>query len=519
MNKRRIPPLPVLFLALITFINWRVEISASKGLSSEALAKDGKPNVLLVVIDTTRKDRLGCYGYGRGTTPNIDKVSADSVIFDGALSLVPMTTPSHATLMTGFYPSSHLVYRNAYSVDNKFTMLAEVLKHNGYVTAGFVSSKLVGAKAGFGQGFDVFSDIKEEGEKLYRTGDITTGEAIGWLNGNSDKSFFMFLHLYDPHLPYEPPEEFGKKFDPEYMAYLKEETATGELEEEYGTDMKGQGSRVKGQGKGKRKGGLTFSGGISEKKVKAMRNAYDGEIAFDDDCVGKVINKLKEKGIYDNTVIIVTSDHGEILYEKANYFGHHKYLYNGSVNIPLIMKFPGISPKRVVSGITGADIMPTLLAYLGIELGVEIDGISYLDMIETGNKSALPESYFIFSHTSDGLRLKKPGEPGDKKGGRPPKDHIFFVQAFNHAALVEDGFKLIITREEDKPVKPELYDLSADPLEEHDLTVSSAHTTILEKLLKRMEGYFRSMSGVLIKRISRKDDNADAEKIKSLGYL
>ncbi|MBF0216089.1 MAG: sulfatase [Candidatus Omnitrophica bacterium] len=551
MRKSRFSILPGIFLALMMFINWRWAISeedrssfappvspgtseasedrpsfaeASEDRPSFAEASEDRPNVLLVVIDTARKDRFGCYGYGRGTTPNIDKIAAESVVFDGAITTIPMTTPSHSTIMTGLYPASHLVYRNAYSLDNKFTTLAEVMKRNGYVTAGFVSTRLVGAANGFSQGFDAFSDLDAEDKQLFRTGDITTGEALGWLDGNGDKKFFMWLHLYDPHLPYDPPEKFGLEFDPDYKTHIKEEKNDEESLSSEALAKESLSSEALAKeglsSEALAKEELTFSGeGIPENKVKAMRNAYDGEIAFADDLVGKVTDKLKEKGLYDNTAIIITSDHGEILYEKANYFGHHKYLYNASLDVPLIMKFPGVSQKRIIPGITGADIMPTLLEYLGIELGVKIDGISYWNMIKTGSKIVLPGAYFVFSHTSDGLRLRKPGDNGDKNGARPPKDYIFFVQAFNHAALVEDGFKLIITREELKSVRPELYDLAADPLEQQDLAANAAYSTIYEKLLKRMEGYFRSMSGVLIKRISRKGDDADTEKIKSLGYL
>lgn len=225
----------------------------------------GVRQIILISIDTCRADYLGCYGYQSETTPNIDAVAAEGILFENAISPVPVTLPAHSSMLTGTDPPYHGVHDNsAHLVDDSNVALAETLKNVGFTTGAAVSAFVLDAQFGLGQGFDTYHDDFETprvgNTVVQRRAGETTRVALEWLEENKNEEFFLFLHYYDPHHKYQPPEPFASQF---------------------------------------------------------ASNPYAGEIAYTDHCIGQVIQKLKDLKLYASTLLIITADHGEMLGEHG----------------------------------------------------------------------------------------------------------------------------------------------------------------------------------------------------------
>jgi len=279
-------------------------------------------NVLLISIDTCRADHLSCYGFGRETTPNIDNIARRGVLFENAVSPVPITLPAHCSMLTGTIPPYHGVHKNAsFKLDDSNVTLAELLRANGFATVGIISSFVLERQFGLSQGFDTYEDsFKKARERLSgseRIGGEASAVAIDWLGENKDKKFFMFLHYYDPHLAYEPPEPFNSA---------------------YPDDL------------------------------------YAGEIAYTDFCIGKVIEKLKTLGLYESTLIVIAGDHGEMLGEHGE-TDHRYFVYQSAIKVPLLFGLPGQKgPKRITNQAGLVDILPTICSLVDIEIPAEVQG-------------------------------------------------------------------------------------------------------------------------------------------------
>jgi choline-sulfatase len=273
-----------------------------------------RPNVLLITIDTLRADRLGCYGDRDAATPVLDALAARGVRFPDAVAHVPLTLPSHATILTGVTPLKHGVRDNAgFVLGPSLRTLAEQFRAAGFDTAAFVSGFPVHHRFGLGRGFDVYDDRFPRGEDparppyVERRGDQTVAAAIAWLARRPDpgtRPFFIWLHLFDPHAPYDPPEPFKSRFS---------------------------------------------------------ARPYDGEVAFADVQIGVLLGRLQQAGLRDQTLILATSDHGEGLGEHGEPT-HGLFIYDSTIRVPLILAGPGVSSGRVVAPLArGIDIAPTLL--------------------------------------------------------------------------------------------------------------------------------------------------------------
>jgi len=533
------------------------------------------PNVVLLTLDTTREDHLGCYGYEKNTTPNIDVFAREAVLFSHAVSVIPLTTPSHASIMTGLHPHSHQVFRNSYPVHSDYTMLAEILNKQGYKTGGFVSVKIIDSRIGFAQGFDHFSDVpeppgaQEKSDNMFkqlmggsivstlllqRRGDETIDEGLAWLHENKDQPFFAWIHLYDPHLPYTPPSAYGYRFNAKYEDYLArinhplfkqrayaDQTAYSRAEEtsdvspfskdaiNFLLDVIGAGDRQ-----------YVSSDSTPAELKDDFIAAYDGELAFVDEQVGRILRFLKDSNVYDNTMVIIMADHGEILAEKEDFFGHHKYLYRGSMRIPVIMKFPGIEPQSIDEKITNVDIMPTLLDALGIEVTTAMDGMSYWPEISSRETVNVPEKLFYGTHTGRGRAAEEHKAQTQSSFTRKIR-HVysrinnlikrFFMNIFriklrwkidrhfDKIAVVKGDWKLIrsLDAKNRKEVSYELYNLREDPGE-------------IENLITEEEEVYKELRILLKKYIQTKrysvhplqDDAQTEEEIKtlrSLGYM
>jgi arylsulfatase A-like enzyme/tetratricopeptide (TPR) repeat protein len=279
-------------------------------------------NLVLVTIDTLRADHVGSYGDASASTPVMDALARRGVRFESAHSSVPLTGPSHATILTGLYPPVHAVRENVtYLLDARHTTLAARLKARGYRTAAFVGAYPVAAAFGFGQGFDHFDDALHPnpgiGQGAERPGNEVADAATAWLSAPGSGPFFAWVHFYDPHAPYSPP--------PPYRESLAD-------------------------------------------------RPYDGEVAFADAQLGRVIDALRASGHEKDTLVMVVADHGEGLGDHGE-GGHGLLLYESTLRVPMIMAGPGVPAGRVVANPVGTvDIVPTVLSLLGVEAARELPG-------------------------------------------------------------------------------------------------------------------------------------------------
>jgi arylsulfatase A-like enzyme/Tfp pilus assembly protein PilF len=285
------------------------------GRSAIPAARD---NLLLVTLDTTRADRLGCYGYAPARTRHLDRLAAEGVRFARAYAVAPITLPSHASILTGLYPFEHGVRNNGnFYLADRYSTLATALKAQGYRTAAFVSAFILDRRYGLARGFDLYDDRMDGAQaqvlalEAERRGDRTALCLSRWLEQNAagPAPFFAWLHLYDPHEPYRPPPPFRQAF---------------------------------------------------------ASNPYDGEIAFDDAAIASILDKLGALGLLERTLVAVVADHGESLGDHGEET-HSMFVYEGAIRVPMILWRPGRLPagRVVAEPVRGIDLAPTLLELLG----------------------------------------------------------------------------------------------------------------------------------------------------------
>ena len=307
------------------------------------LATGQQTNLLLITIDTLRADHLGAYGYGRETSPVIDQLARQSVVFDNAYAPMPATLPSHVSMMTGMYPWQHGITSNfrwfvrAIDDTGSTPLIAEELQRCGYRTAAFTSSSPVSEETGIGLGFDDFSGPPRISIKHGRQdirAEQTINKANQWLAENHRTRFFLWVHLFDPHDPYAPPRSAIR----------------------FGDDDGVQNT--------------IQSRGISpDHREQAMEwiNGYDGEIRYADGELGRLLDHLTDFGLYDTTTVILVGDHGEGLWQ--NDAPRHQSIWNAQLRVPLMIRSPQLSARREHAVTSLVDLVPTLRG-LGFPVGI-----------------------------------------------------------------------------------------------------------------------------------------------------
>ncbi|MGD2295350.1 MAG: sulfatase [Candidatus Aminicenantes bacterium] len=320
----------------------------------------GTRKVILVSIDTLRADHLGCYGYERPTSPNLDRLAEDSTIFLNTFVSSPWTLPSHVSMLTGLHGLNHQVYHGDDRMDPGIMTLAESLKAAGFGTAALTGGGFVSSSYGFSKGFETYNDgvgdffREDSAEFLFRLTE-------GWLERNWDKDFFLFLHTYQTHNPYACPDPFKTMFVEENARWQN-------------IDL------------------MNFLGGyagvfdpLSQSERENIVALYDGEIRYTDErLIGALVTKLKDLGIYDQTFLIITSDHGEEFFDHGGWMHGHS-LYNESLKVPLVMKFPSSSYRSntVHAMVNLVDVMPTILDYWRLNTSnLPLDGQSLIPVLE-----------------------------------------------------------------------------------------------------------------------------------------
>ena len=332
----------------------RIAILSTLFLVSFGCSRSQKWNVLIVTFDTTRADRLACYGSQTIKTPNIDALAQDGVLFEKAFTPVPITLPSHTSMMTGKVPFAHGVRDNGlFSVGPQQRTLAEILSEKGYATGAAIGSFPLTSQFGINQGFDFYEDHitasfenffgnrNSPKQRLYfderKAGQVNEA-LIPWLEDNHDKPFFAWAHYFDPHQPHEPPPPFNQL---------------------YASDL------------------------------------YDGEIAYADQSFGVLVSKLKSLGVYDKTIIVFAADHGEGCGDH-NEVTHSMLVYNATLHVPLVIKAPEMAKSRRIAQHVGTvDILPTILDLIGEKPPADIQGRSLKALLDPNtNAPSIPETLY-----------------------------------------------------------------------------------------------------------------------------
>jgi arylsulfatase A-like enzyme/Tfp pilus assembly protein PilF len=400
-----------------------------------------RPNVLIVTIDTLRADHLGCYGYRAARTPHIDQLATEGVLCTDAIAAAPITMPSHSSILTGLLPPAHGVRDNgAYALGDDNVTLAERLKARGYSTQAFVSAIVLARRYNLTQGFDGYDDDlwAEDSPKLFMIRDRpaarTADRAIAWLErwaGTPErKPFFLWVHFFDPHQPYE----------------------------------------------------------ASAEDAAGAATPYDAEITSADRGVGRLLEALRARGVLDDTLVVLTADHGESLGEHGEKT-HALFVYDATVRVPLVLRYPRLLPKGTVypGSVRSVDIVPTVLAALRLPGGRETQGRDLLDPLR-GRSAPLDLPQYAESLLSE----------------------LGFGMAPLYSVR-QGGFKFI------RAPRPELYDLRNDPRELHNLYATDrGRAGRLERELDRLlQESARQAHAARENPMSRESEEA----LRALGYV
>lgn len=407
------------------------------------LAKE-KPNVLLFTIDTTRADHLPVYGYKNVRTPNLDSLARQGILFDQCATAAPLTLPAHCSIMTGTYPTYHGVRINGNTaLSNEPVTLAEAFEATGYQTSAFVGAFVLDGRWGLNQGFQHYDDQfdlakfkKLDLGMVQRPANEVVDAAIKWLETQKGKPFFTWIHLYDPHMPYAPPEPYRSEY-----------------------------------------GGRGLTG------------LYDGEIAFMDEQIGRMLSWLDQNGLRKHTIVAVIGDHGEGLGDHGEQT-HGYFIYDYAVRVAFILSPPvdALHGLEVSSQVRTIDLYPTLLAASGIEIPKQVQGTSLWPIIEGRGKGS--RDLFAYSESMT---------PSIQYGWAPL------------LGLRTSQYKYI-----DAP-RPEFFDLQKDPAEQTDLFSRNQQTAIAYG--KRLKTVVAESSSGAPAPSQANLDNETIERLAALGYI
>jgi arylsulfatase A-like enzyme len=442
-------------------------------------------NIILISLDTVRPDHLGCYGYQRNTSPAIDRLAADGVLFKNTYSTTSWTLPGHVSLLTSLNCLNHQVYFPLQKMNPDVLTLADILRTEQFYCAAFTGGGYLSATYGFSKGFDAYQEIKLHGDQAIRLDEAERLAQLAsrWLEDNKDKTFFLFLHTYQPHDPYANLSPTGREF----------------LEENAEWDQVKMEPLFGGKGR--------FDTQFSEKEKQNIIALYDGEIKYTDVFfVQPILDKLEELGLYEKSLIILTSDHGEEFFDHEAWLHDHS-IYDEGIRIPLVIKFPDTEHKgRQIEKIARiTDIMPTILKQMKVKTSYkQFDGASLFPLLNGKEKT---QRTFV----SD-LALRE------------------FEMAPTVISINKDNFKFILNKKISSPYTKrvvrnfdgsqiELYDLEIDPKETRNLAANIAYREMCFELLVNINRLDEQANLTTKERDEVTLDQSLRERLKALGYI
>jgi arylsulfatase A-like enzyme/Flp pilus assembly protein TadD len=407
-----------------------------------------RPNVVLITVDTTRADRMGFLGSTRGLTPNLDAMAKQAVVFSRAYSHVPLTTASHTTILTGTYPQFNHVNDFGIPLSQHLPYLPDLLRQHGYHTGAFVGSLILdpldGTAPGFDRGFDIYDaafHLRRHGADRYQTIERRAGDvvqhALAWLSQLQNGPFFLWIHLYDAHDPYDPPEPYKSRY---------------------------------------------------------ASQPYDGEIAYADSAIGKLLDALRKHGLYDETMIAIMADHGESLGAHGENT-HGIFLYDETLHVPLLIKLPlnRSAGKRIETRVGLVDVAPTILQASSIPVPKDVQGESLLGMLK----------------------------PAPLAGGRvpaTPEDRPAYAESdYSHRAFGWSSLRAVRTGKYLYIQAPEceLYDQVTDPAGARNLAAGTK--AVADTLSFKLNEFRQKTSQTLVE--LAKPDVEQMQKLQALGYV
>ncbi len=435
-----------------------------------------RPNLLLVSIDTLRADHVSSYGYERATTPAIDRLAAEGVRFENAIVQRGATWPSMTSILTSMYPHSHGVRGQGVELDASVRSIAEYLSDAGYRTAAFLTNMTSAEHRGFElqQGW---GHAHIDPERRARADERATAAGRRWLREHGHEPFFVWVHLLGPHDPYEPDPPRPRRFDTGYR---------GELD----------GARMTTWKIHRQKRALAAD------ELAHIVSLYDEEVAAVDTYVAELLAELDAAGLRDDTLVVLTGDHGEELYEHDFYFFHALSIHGAVLRVPLVMRFPGRLPagREVAAIVESIDIAPTLFGLLGLPRPESFEGAN-LEALIADPETADPEAQVAFSELGVGVFSLRTDR----------WHYIYNPREFSSPGVIESdvgqrGWFSIETEE--------LYDLRADPRETHNL--AAARPELASSLRSRLNAWRQPHPSPA--KPARLSDDVRAE-LRALGYL
>lgn len=473
-----------------------IEIPGQDALAPISAERPTHPwNVVLISIDTLRADRVSAYGWKNPTSPRIDQLAAEGVLFERAYAHSPKTAESHMSIMTGIYPSAHGVQnfiKSSTPLHRDIPTLASILQAAGYRTEAYTGGGNVTAPLGFGRGFDFYGEYSvydRDGAAFERT-----VSAIDRL-ADSDQPFFLFSHTYKVHDPYAPPRRYLEGFvSPDYDGPI---ISTHE-----------QLAEIKAAGGNVAKAFWDPVDIHDPEHIQHLENLYDAEIRYTDDRLRRVLDRLHHWGLDRNTLVILLSDHGEEFMDHGGV--DHERLYNEMLHVPLIIRFPldddaaPVPGSRVEGVVRLIDVLPTVLDYVGLSIPAHLRGESLLpaaaDADDLGSRFVLSQ-WHQANHGSLQVGTWK------------------FYRRFHFAPLFSIGrYQFFYERR----MREELYDLEGDPLETENL--ASRESAISDELKRRL-GALEAMNDQFRETLSEDDaetlemDEETVKQLEALGYL
>lgn len=441
------------------------------GCGGEPTPPDGAPHIVLVTLDTTRADRLGAYGYQRDTSPVFDALAEDSLLFERAIVPMATTLPTHVSILTATHPLEHGVLANSTQGGRRFVpsatlhSFAALARDAGWATAAFVSAAPLKRGSGVEAGFETFDEPADK----HRSGEATTDAAIAWLDAHRQRPFFLWVHYYDAHWPFEPPPPYDTMFevDDALESWLAARRFTPRVFRPLPN---------------------------SYDEAPSTNNAYDGELRYQDAQLGRLLSALRQRGLWERTALIVAGDHGESLCQHGE--AAHGGTWDEQLHAPLLLRVPGGPARRIASPVSVYDALPTLLGLLDVPV------LSELLAQASGRDALATERAPLPVLSQDTGRLRD-----------APYRH----------ALTTARWKYFRIEGQDGSVSELLFDLANDPFELRDLSAERPEVTQRFRAALSAELAARTARGELLRGgeapRTREEDPAVIEQLRALGYL